>query len=325
MYPPTIGISNGDGIYYHISPHSGQTVLTNAESDLYVPVSVTCTDNDGDGYGSPGSLACTDPEEDCDDTNPEVNPAAAEGPPGDPTCSDVLDNDCDGGTDLDDPGCVPCTDGDGDGYGSPANENCTFPEEDCDDTNPDVNPAAVEGPPGDLTCSDVLDNDCDGDTDLDDADCVPCLDGDGDGYGLPANENCTFPEEDCDDTDPEVNPAADEVCNGIDDNCDDVTDDVDSDGDGYIAEACGGTDCDDGEAAVNPGAHEVCDNGIDDDCDGTVDGDDPDCAGYSAVANAEAAVYGAGSVSGSGAMNQIALFALPIGIVLVLRRWRRRG
>ena len=53
----------------------------------------------------------------------------------------------------------------------------------------------------------------------------------------------------------------------------------DSDGDGYLHDACvGGADCDDTDPAVNPGADEVCDNGIDDDCDGLVDGQDPDCA-----------------------------------------------
>ena len=39
-----------------------------------------------------------------DDSDPAVNPGALEGPIGDPTCSDLQDNDCDGktdGTDLD--------------------------------------------------------------------------------------------------------------------------------------------------------------------------------------------------------------------------------
>jgi len=69
--------------------------------------SVVCLDNDMDGYGFPANERCTYPEEDCDDSNPEVNPAATEGPEGDPTCSDTLDNDCDGSTDLDDTGCSP--------------------------------------------------------------------------------------------------------------------------------------------------------------------------------------------------------------------------
>ncbi len=44
----------------------------------------------------------------------------------------------------------------------------------------------------------------------------------------------------------------------------------DSDGDGYLDQACGGTDCDDGDAGTYPGAVEVCD-GDDNDCDGTTD------------------------------------------------------
>jgi len=65
----------------------------------------TCIDGDGDGYGEPASPACTYPQLDCDDTDPAVNPGATEGPVGDATCSDTLDNDCDGLTDSADTGC----------------------------------------------------------------------------------------------------------------------------------------------------------------------------------------------------------------------------
>ncbi len=52
-------------------------------------------------------------------------------------------------------------------------------------------------------------------------------DGDGDGFGDSAAmvTACTAPDgfvdngNDCDDTDPDVNPGADEACNGVDDNC----------------------------------------------------------------------------------------------------------
>lgn len=114
-------------------------------------------------------------------------------------------------------------------------------------------------------------------------------DGDGDGY---------FGDDDCDDSDPNVNPGADEICNGIDDDCDDYVDDndpgvdestmyswyTDQDGDDYgtadsETKACDppyansvldGGDCDDDDSTVNPGAVEVC-NEKDDDCDGDVD------------------------------------------------------
>jgi len=130
----------------------------------------------------------------------------------------------------------------------------------------------------------------------------PCeyfYDDDGDGYGDPATAfaTCTPPVgyvedgTDCDDTDPDTNPGADEYCDGHDDDCDGTTDEydavdasqwyTDSDGDGFgdpttIQTACDqpsgtisvGDDCDDTVAAVNPGAEEVCGDGVDDDCDG---------------------------------------------------------
>lgn len=64
-----------------------------------------------------------------------------------------------------------CIDNDGDGYGNPADASCTYPELDCDDSDPDLNPGAIEGPFGDDTCSDGLDNDCDGFIDANDSDC----------------------------------------------------------------------------------------------------------------------------------------------------------
>jgi hypothetical protein len=74
----------------------------------------------------------------------------------------------------DDPGQVNagCTDNDDDGYGSPASPVCENPEADCDDNNELINPEATE------LCTDNVDNDCDGDTDCEDADCdgmVGCI------------------------------------------------------------------------------------------------------------------------------------------------------
>ena len=79
-----------------------------------------CIDKDGDGYGDPANLRCSFPELDCDDTDPNVNPGAEE------ICDDSIDNDCDGLTDEDDPGCcwhspTQCYgDADWDGYVGPA-------------------------------------------------------------------------------------------------------------------------------------------------------------------------------------------------------------
>ncbi len=131
----------------------------------------TCTgaplDADGDGHVSEDCGG-----DDCDDQDPAVNPGMVEGPEGDETCTNAVDDDCDGYLDQDDPGCIPCVDQDGDGYGAPASENCEHPEEDCNDENPEINPGVLEGPPGDTTCADGKDNDCDGFMDKDDSFCI---------------------------------------------------------------------------------------------------------------------------------------------------------
>ena len=62
-----------------------------------------CTDLDGDGFSIEGG-SCG--PVDCDDADPAVNPAVSEGPPGDPTCHDGVDNNCDGSIDGEDQGCA---------------------------------------------------------------------------------------------------------------------------------------------------------------------------------------------------------------------------
>ncbi len=195
-------------------------------------------DADGDDFGDPtvSLVQCEQPAgyvndgDDCDDTDPAVNPDVAE------VECDGLDNDCNGFT-SDTP------DGDNDGYSV-----C----DDCDDGDPAVNPSLAE------TWCDGVDNDCDAAT-------TDTPDFDGDGHSL-----C----DECDDGDGTVYPGADEVCNGVDDDCDPSTDEaVDGDGDGVTI--CDG-DCDDTEAAVFPGNPEICDN-LDNDCDPStheqIDGD----------------------------------------------------
>ncbi|MCB9760290.1 MAG: hypothetical protein H6739_10680 [Alphaproteobacteria bacterium] len=226
------------------------------------------TDADGDGY---------DIESDCDDGDANVNPGQAEVP------YDGLDNDCDAAT--------PDDDLDGDGFGE---------ADDCDDDDARVNPDAPEA------CNGIDDN-CDGAVD-DGVGLVFYADNDGDGYGDPAdavqscegNAGYVADDSDCDDTDPAVNVAADEVCDGIDNDCDEAVDEPqavdaedwypDSDGDGYgdadfPQRACeqpsgyvdDDRDCDDSDGAVHPGADETCD-GVDQDCDGTLDEDAIDAA-----------------------------------------------
>ncbi len=228
-------------------------------------------DDDGDGYGAGAVLVdCTDTpptgfvaydeeNEDCDDTDEDVNPDGTE------TCNTV-DDDCNGVVD-------DTVDADGDGF---------FDCDDCDDANADVNPGATE------VCNGI-DDDCD--TLID-----PANDGDGDGYticgadGIPGNE-----DDDCDDADANTNPFAVEICDGNDNNCDGVLPSNEQDGDGDTYPEC--LECDDTNPAINPGATEICD-GLDTDCDTALGADEVDvdgdqylaCTGY--VANGAIGVLG---------------------------------
>jgi parallel beta-helix repeat protein len=97
-------------------------------------------------------------------------------------------------------------------------------------------------------------------------------------------------DEDCDDSDPDVYPGAEETCNALDDDCDGEIDEgagelvyADADDDGWgnaevTTNACSTGDgwvdtvgdCDDEDPDVHPDAEEIC-NGVDDDCDGDTD------------------------------------------------------
>ena len=275
-------------------------------------------DVDEDGYGDPGAVtrACEAPsgsvanDEDCDDSEAQVNPDADE-------LCDGLDNDCDGDVDPDQAldASTWYADGDGDGYGSEVSTvACEAPSgwvdnaDDCDDEDASAWPAATE------VCDEV-DNDCDGDVDEEVLE-TWYLDWDGDGYGDSgfSAEGCEAPTADyvddatdCDDQDPDVNPGETEVCNGVDDDCDLDVDNglplstwyADSDGDSYgdpdvSTDDCGqpsgyvsdDSDCDDSSADAYPGGTELCDE-LDNDCDGTVDnedevlGDEEECAAES--------------------------------------------
>ncbi len=150
---------------------------------------------------------------------------------------------------------------------------------------------------------------------------LACTDADEDGYSV-ETEGCG--PVDCDDSDPDVNPGATEICNGIDDDCDDVTDQVDDDNDGFLAEACGGDDCDDTDPDVHPGVFEaypgdpVCMDGIDNNCNGYTDGEDAGCA---EVAAWEASTMGAGDARNSRAANALFMIIIPVGAALL---WKTR-
>ena len=114
------------------------------------------------------------------------------------------------------------------------------------------------------------------------------LDEDGDGF-VKQSPCAVF---DCDDTDPDINPSAEEVNDGVDNDCDGVVDDgavlttyyKDNDEDGYgdpnnsvedytppSGYVDNSGDCDDTNSNIYPGAPELID-GIDNDCDGVIDG-----------------------------------------------------
>ncbi len=190
-------------------------------------------DLDGDGFADGA---------DCDDSDPTINPAAAE-------ICDGIDQNCNG--DIDDGQRITYyDDSDSDGFGDPNDsvDECSRPagyvqdNTDCDDSRNDVNPVAAE-------LCDAVDHNCDGsNTEGAVGNANFYLDSDGDGFG-----------------DPDELERACEAPAGYVANPDEGNSDVNNEG----------FDCDDTDSDVNPSVVEVCATSYDDNCNGLANGDEP--------------------------------------------------
>jgi hypothetical protein len=283
--------------------------LGDVDEDDALDVLTWYADTDTDGFGDPvvTDIDCYQPtgyvadNTDCDDTEITTYPGADE-------YCDGVNNDCDNDTDEDHALDAPTwyADTDTDGFGDPAitDIECYQPSgyvadnTDCDDGEITTYPGADE-------YCDGVNNDCDSETDEDDALDVLTwyADTDTDGFGDAAvsDIDCYQPtgyvadNTDCDDGEVTTYPGADEYCDGVNNDCDSETDedhaldattwyaDTDTDGfgdpaitdiecyqpSGYVAD---NTDCDDGEITTYPGADEYCD-GVNNDCDSETDED----------------------------------------------------
>jgi alkaline phosphatase len=307
-----------------------------SDGDTYISavISGSCT-----GSGCAPSGCQTIAGTDCNDSIGAINPAAPE------TCNN-LDNNCNGITDEN--LTRPTTCGLGICSGNMGIETCSAGAWGNNTCNPYAG-AMTEGPPGDQTCMDNLDNDCDGAKDTGDIDChvafeFNCFDGiddDWDGMTDCADPDCagaTYGT--CVTGQPGIcstgtltcqagssvcvadyGPQA-EVCDGLDNNCDGSSDEnltrPTACGVGICSgntgvETCSGgawgsntcdpyagaqtegpagdpscsdnldNDCDGETDMAHLGCHvdheTNCYNGIDDDADGMTDCDDDDCAG----------------------------------------------
>ena len=209
------------------------------DEDSAVDAGTWYQDADGDGFGDldETTVACAAPEgfveasTDCDDTDAEVNPDAAE-------FCDSIDNDCDGTIDEDDAvdASTWYADTDGDGYGDAkvSSAACEQPSGSVSDSTDCDDSASATYPGADEYC-DGVDTDCDGTLDEDDAlDALTWYgDGDGDGYGSgTGTASCSQPSStasidgDCDEGDSAINPGASEVCDGVDNDCDSSVDET---------------------------------------------------------------------------------------------------
>jgi alpha-tubulin suppressor-like RCC1 family protein len=244
-----------------------------------------CLDADHDGASPSGGLCGA---VDCDDASTARSPFKKE------NCFDGIDNNCTVSIDFEDSWCATmCIDGDGDGH---------YPllcgGDDPKDADATVYPGAPE------YCDDK-DNDVDTIVDEGCTRYTYYRDYDADGFGDPTNTTISSfitppsgfltDNQDCNDSYPEINPGAPDVCgDGWDNDCDGTPDngcptftyfaDLDSDGFGdpnqpvvttmtdplAIGASIDSLDCNDQANWINPSATEECD-WVDNNCDGVID------------------------------------------------------
>jgi len=280
-------------------------------------------DVDKDGWCTKGKNTTGKPKTcpsgggDCNDNNKNINPGAKE------LCdAKGLDENCSGkANEIDAKGCTDYfVDGDSDGWGKkgswakclckpdPASNFTAKKSGDCNDNIDKINPGKVED------CKTGFDDNCNNITnELNALNCNPIyVDADGDSWGdkkQPGKCLCqvdfakkltAFKSGDCNDANPAVSPAQQELCaTSFDDNCSGVANEAgsigclnyypDSDKDGYGAKgskpiclcapqsngpftAKNATDCDDGNSGIKPGVKDSClTAGVDDNCDGKTD------------------------------------------------------
>jgi hypothetical protein len=197
-------------------------------------------DNDGDGIGAAsfGTSPGCEPnghwvasDGDCDENDPEVHPSATE------VCNEK-DDDCNGVVDEGTSPRLVYPDADGDGFGAVGGESleaCALPNgyadnaEDCDDSNIEVHPGALE------VCN-GLDDDCNQQTD--EGAKKRC------GIGW-----CERLAPSCADDSCVPGEPSPEQCNGVDDDCDG---DIDED-----AVCASGSSCRDGACHPRDGAEPI--------------------------------------------------------------------
>ncbi|MES2565385.1 MAG: MopE-related protein [Bacteroidota bacterium] len=267
-------------------------------------------DFDADSYGMASSgttVACSAPSgyvsnnTDCNDGDANSYPGATE------IIGDGIDQNCNAME-------VCYVDFDNDGYRPNSTSTVNSSDMDCNDAGEAVNTDPIDdcndndfnSNPGVVDICNGLDDNCNSLID-EGLTTTYYRDFDTDGYGMSSSgtiEACTAPtgyvanNNDCNDGDINIHPAAVEICDGanVDENCNGSADDndasainttifyLDADGDSfgvtsnsiskcdpigsYSVTVAG--DCDDSNANINPNSLEIT-NGLDDNCDGNVD------------------------------------------------------